>query len=335
MTPHIRMVSVPVASIEEVRDLLMERLHGSPARSPAHNARLCVEAMLTAAPVLEEGGAVRYRHKKRGTEYTLIGVGRAQGELQDDDPVVLYRGDDGGLWVRHQVEFCDGRFEEIPALATREEAPACKKCGGKGYVEYEGGEGEGYPSRPETEACGCREEPPAEAGGWRDMKEEIEEVSAALMTDGSAIAYFEAQRRMAAFKAMRGVEADQRAVNYIDAALSALRAQPQAREEAQPVWGYAYRQAEFGGVTITPKPGWQLWPMTTDVDRRCIEDMRSQGSRYDLQPLYTHPAPDVLRVAVEALEKIKLQRDVGLGTQSIAVEALQALAALQAEQGEK
>ncbi len=81
------------------------------------------QAMLSAAPA-PEGGAVRYRHKKRGTEYTLIGVGRAQGELQDEDPVVLYRGDDGGLWVRHQVEFCDGRFEQVSALATREEAPA-------------------------------------------------------------------------------------------------------------------------------------------------------------------------------------------------------------------
>lgn len=55
----------------------------------------------------------RYRHKKRGTQYTLIGVGHVQGELHDEDPVVLYRGDDGSLWVRHQVEFCDGRFERI------------------------------------------------------------------------------------------------------------------------------------------------------------------------------------------------------------------------------
>jgi len=35
----------------------------------------------------------RFRHKARGTEYTLIGVGRAQGTLHDDDPVVLYCGD--------------------------------------------------------------------------------------------------------------------------------------------------------------------------------------------------------------------------------------------------
>lgn len=48
--------------------------------------------------------------------------------------------------------------------------------------------------------------------------------------------------------------------------------------------------------------------------------------------LLAAPSADALRVAVEALEKIKLQRDVGLGTQSIAVEALQAVAALQAEQ---
>jgi hypothetical protein len=54
-----------------------------------------------------------FRHKKRGTVYELIGVGRAQGMLTDDDPVVLYRGEDGSLWARHQVEFSDGRFEEI------------------------------------------------------------------------------------------------------------------------------------------------------------------------------------------------------------------------------
>lgn len=60
----------------------------------------------------------RYRHKKLGTCYTLIGVGRAQGALHDEDPVVLYRGDDGSLWVRHQVEFCDGRFEKLATATT-------------------------------------------------------------------------------------------------------------------------------------------------------------------------------------------------------------------------
>lgn len=64
----------------------------------------------------KERVARRFRHKKRGTIYTLIGVGRAQGTLNDEEPVVLYRGDDGGLWVRHQTEFSDGRFEEVEAL---------------------------------------------------------------------------------------------------------------------------------------------------------------------------------------------------------------------------
>jgi|GEM_PF-1622544 len=43
-------VVVRRADLEELRDLLMERIYGSNARSPAHNARLAVEAMLAAAP---------------------------------------------------------------------------------------------------------------------------------------------------------------------------------------------------------------------------------------------------------------------------------------------
>jgi len=50
---------VPVEALEEVRDLLMERRHGNPARSPGHNARLAVEALLSpsdgAGQVGEEG----------------------------------------------------------------------------------------------------------------------------------------------------------------------------------------------------------------------------------------------------------------------------------------
>lgn len=64
--------------------------------------------------------AKQFRHKKRGTIYTLIGVGHTQGDLKDGDPVVLYRGEDGGLWARHQVEFCDGRFEEVAAPPAKE-----------------------------------------------------------------------------------------------------------------------------------------------------------------------------------------------------------------------
>jgi len=90
----------------------------------AFSARL--NALLSARPLAlggqhSCGEGKRVRHKKRGTEYTIIGVGRAQGELSDEDPVVLYRGDaDGGLWVRHQAEFSDGRFEYITTPARAE-----------------------------------------------------------------------------------------------------------------------------------------------------------------------------------------------------------------------
>lgn len=33
--------------IQDACDLLAERTHGNPARSPGHNARLCLEAALT------------------------------------------------------------------------------------------------------------------------------------------------------------------------------------------------------------------------------------------------------------------------------------------------
>jgi len=60
----------------------------------------------------------RYRHKKRGTCYTLIGEGRGQGIIGDEDQVTIYRGDDGAFWVRRSFEFHDGRFEQIATDTT-------------------------------------------------------------------------------------------------------------------------------------------------------------------------------------------------------------------------
>lgn len=67
-----------------------------------------------------------YRHKKRGTEYMLIGFGKMQAKNWHDKEwpsdhisvdmreVAIYRSvDDGSLWVRPREEFEDGRFEKV------------------------------------------------------------------------------------------------------------------------------------------------------------------------------------------------------------------------------
>jgi len=155
----------------------------------------------------------------------------------------------------------DVTAHRLAALATREEAPACNTCGGKGYTEHEGGEGEGYPSRPEIEACSCR-------------------------------------------------------------------AQPQAREDAQPV------SCQSCGGEVQ---GW--------VCQGCGMAFCERDGRL----IAGHPAPDALRVAVEALEPFALLApDEGVDganmddplskwfTVADLVAARQArLAALQAEQGAK
>lgn len=61
--------------------------------------------------------AVKVRHKKRGTTYTVIGTATIQCEPSDDiadgEELVLYQGEDGRYWVRRPEEFHDGRFEHI------------------------------------------------------------------------------------------------------------------------------------------------------------------------------------------------------------------------------
>jgi len=58
----------------------------------------------------------RYRHKKRGSTYVVVGTAQVQAEepIREDDTVMVYRGEkDGTLWARPLREFQDGRFEEI------------------------------------------------------------------------------------------------------------------------------------------------------------------------------------------------------------------------------
>jgi hypothetical protein len=61
---------------------------------------------------------IRWRHLKRGSTYVEIGTGRVQAArpLIEGDTVKIYRGEtDGKIWVRHFLEFTDGRFERLPA----------------------------------------------------------------------------------------------------------------------------------------------------------------------------------------------------------------------------
>lgn len=58
----------------------------------------------------------RYRHVKRGTVYEVVGRAELQVNniaLCDGVTMVIYRGDDGKLWVRGEAEFMDGRFEIV------------------------------------------------------------------------------------------------------------------------------------------------------------------------------------------------------------------------------
>lgn len=92
------------------------------------NWRLTIPEEVVATALTAAQGAPKvtatHRHKKRGTEYVLIGFGKLQAEMWVDwnsEPVdmrevAIYRSvDDGSLWVRPREEFEDGRFEALTA----------------------------------------------------------------------------------------------------------------------------------------------------------------------------------------------------------------------------
>lgn len=62
-------------------------------------------------------GMRRFRHKKRGGDYALVGTVRIQCEtpVLDDETLLAYIDAQGQMWGRREAEFMDGRFEEIEA----------------------------------------------------------------------------------------------------------------------------------------------------------------------------------------------------------------------------
>lgn len=111
-----------------------------PPAMPEATIEAALVASFAALPhlaVLAVSVSAIYRHKKRGTEYELIGYGRmqAKGWKEDTDSillksgnrnfmrqhsidmreVVIYRSatDPTEIWVRPREEFEDGRFEVL------------------------------------------------------------------------------------------------------------------------------------------------------------------------------------------------------------------------------
>lgn len=61
---------------------------------------------------------MKYRHKKRGTIYEVVGRAELQlsnvdRALEEGDVIVFYKDDHGNLWAREESEFDDGRFESL------------------------------------------------------------------------------------------------------------------------------------------------------------------------------------------------------------------------------
>ena len=76
----------------------------------AIEVRRRADAAPTAMPPVPhpKTGPTRWRHRKSGDVYEELHRGLIERDLT---PVVVYRGEDGRVWVRPARQFDDGRFE--------------------------------------------------------------------------------------------------------------------------------------------------------------------------------------------------------------------------------
>jgi len=204
----------------------------------------------------------------------------------------------------------DVTVHRLAALATREEAPAeagelvadltvLSTCDDM-EVSHSGGD-----TNVGDVARRClnrlRAKPPArEDGGDRPIE--------ASWTDGVTHAYVNLSAALSAERQAWRQKLGLRiaSVRYLDVEV------PPAREDAQPVAKVVRLGFSKGGISFT-----------------------SAGNEADLPdgtPLFTHPAPDALRVAVALLERWYATRSEMSGAGTVETETRQFIATLQAEQ---
>jgi hypothetical protein len=168
-------MSDAIAKAIEALELNVERDHERGCRGREYDCscgydderETAAAEALAALKALEagEGASIpTHRHKKRGSEYVLIGYGKMQSEEWVDDgdlcrsvdmrEVAIYRSvADGSLWVRPREEFEDGRFE---VLASGIEARSAETQSGSVEDESPARQGTPNPAREEAEELVAR-----------------------------------------------------------------------------------------------------------------------------------------------------------------------------------
>ena len=121
--------ATPMPGVKPVAYLINDPMAGKPEVSFIKTLGIENIPLYTAPPAREISEDATHRHRKRGTEYVLIGYGKMQaswmtesgtyGESVDMREVAIYRSvEDGSLWVRPREEFEDGRFAALKAARS-------------------------------------------------------------------------------------------------------------------------------------------------------------------------------------------------------------------------